>query len=202
MKQKIETKSMKQLASILVRIAMHTLNTHHDSCISGHTNSRTSFAGSALAGFPPPPPPALPEPFPLDEDPAALFPAAAFDSAFFPPAKLGMASSRTQPRSGRSSLVRTISLYMNWSRSGAVGRTSKGGGGASDEESWSSGVVGVVAAGVGFAVGLVVVGGTFSLRMEMATGPRMSSTPNQFWWSETEAKINLFEKKSVLKQAR
>jgi hypothetical protein len=27
-------------------------------------------------------------------------------------------------------------------------------------------------------------GGTFSRRMEMAMGPRASSMPNQFWWSE------------------
>ena len=26
--------------------------------------------------------------------------------------------------------------------------------------------------------------GTFSRRIEMATGPRLSSRPNQFWWSE------------------
>ena len=30
----------------------------------------------------------------------------------------------------------------------------------------------------------VVVGKSFSRRMEMAVGPRFSSLPNQFWWSE------------------
>lgn len=70
----------------------------------------------------------------------------------------GMLSSRTVPRRGRRSEVLTISLYMKWSevlvRLGPISLFSS------------------------------PVAGTRSLLMVTATGPRFSSIPNQFWWSE------------------
>ena len=70
----------------------------------------------------------------------------------------GMLSSRTVPRRGRRSEVRTIRRYMKcslvlgswWPPTSLLSST---------------------------------VAGTRSLLMETASGPRFSSIPNQFWWS-------------------
>ena len=71
----------------------------------------------------------------------------------------GMLSSRTVPRSGRRSEVLTISRYMKWS--------------VVLERCWPPTIL-----------LSSTVAGTLSLLMVTARGPRFSSIPNQFWWSE------------------
>ena len=87
------------------------------------------------------------------------------NALIFSDRKAGMDSSKTQPRRGRRSLVLTKTRYIHWSLPSFSGSILRG------CRNW-------LAASLPW-----VKGGTFSRRSEMATAPRFSSMPNQFWWS-------------------
>lgn len=95
--------------------------------------------------------------------------------------RAGIASSKTQPLKGKSSEVRIRSRQMNWSLSNKlllsmelkldeVGTRPLWVGPNETEDD----------SGLWPAKVKVVVGKSFSRRMEMAVGPRFSSLPNQF----------------------
>ena len=87
------------------------------------------------------------------------------NALIFSDLRAGMDSSKTQPRRGKRSLVLTKTRYIHWSLPSFSGSILRGW-----RKAWFSLPP--------------VKGGTFSRRSEMATAPRFSSMPNQFWWSE------------------